>query len=32
MSKNKIDDEIYDLYDEYCHGYIDRRQFFPSDQ
>lgn len=23
-----IDDSIYDLYDEYCHGYISRRQFF----
>ncbi|MBT8099347.1 MAG: dienelactone hydrolase family protein [Gammaproteobacteria bacterium] len=28
MSEDQIDDEIYDLYDEYCHGYIDRRQFF----
>ena len=28
MDKNKIDDSIYDLYDEYCHGRIDRRQFF----
>jgi len=28
MSKEIIDDRIYDLYDEYCHGYIDRRQFF----
>jgi len=28
MSKDNIDDRIYDLYDEYCHGYIDRRQFF----
>ncbi len=25
---DKINDEIYDLYDEYCHGQIDRRQFF----
>jgi carboxymethylenebutenolidase len=25
---NNIDDRIYDLYDEYCHGRIDRRQFF----
>jgi carboxymethylenebutenolidase len=23
-----IDRRIYDLYDEYCHGYIDRREFF----
>ena len=28
MDNNKIDDCIYDLYDEYCHGHIDRRQFF----
>ena len=28
MTTEKIDDEIFDLYDEYCHGRIDRRQFF----
>ena len=28
MKKDEIDDRIYDLYDEYCHGRIDRRQFF----
>ena len=28
MRKDNIDDRIYDLYDEYCHGRIDRRQFF----
>lgn len=28
MTKDKIDDRVYDLYDEYCHGFIDRRQFF----
>ena len=28
MKNNDIDDRIYDLYDEYCHGKIDRRQFF----
>src|SRR6187402_3233487 len=22
-----IDQRVYDLYDEYCHGYIDRREF-----
>ena len=22
-----IDKQVYDLYDEYCHGYIDRREF-----
>ncbi len=27
MNKNDIDDEIFGLYDEYCHGYISRRQF-----
>lgn len=28
MNKEEIAAEIYDLYDEYCHGKIDRRQFF----
>lgn len=28
MKKDQIDDRVYDLYDRYCHGYIDRRQFF----
>jgi len=28
MSSNDIDDQVFDLYDEYCHGKIDRRQFF----
>ena len=28
MSGKKIDNRVYDLYDDYCHGYIDRRQFF----
>ena len=28
MKNDDIDDRIYDLYDEYCHGRIDRRQFF----
>lgn len=28
MKKNDIDDQIYELYDEYCHGRINRRQFF----
>lgn len=28
MKNNDINDQIYDLYDEYCHGHIDRRQFF----
>jgi carboxymethylenebutenolidase len=23
----EIDQRVYDLYDEYCHGYIDRREF-----
>lgn len=25
---SQIDQRVYDLYDEYCHGYIDRREFF----
>lgn len=25
--KQKIDRRVFDLYDEYCHGYIDRREF-----
>ena len=28
MNDKKIDNRVYDLYDDYCHGYIDRRQFF----
>ncbi len=28
MSKENIDPRVYDLYDEYCHGRISRRQFF----
>jgi len=28
MSDRPIDDRVYRLYDEYCHGYISRRQFF----
>lgn len=28
MKTDEIDDRIYDLYDEYCHGHISRRQFF----
>ncbi len=27
MDKQAIDQRIFDLYDEYCHGYIDRREF-----
>jgi carboxymethylenebutenolidase len=23
----QIDQRVYDLYDEYCHGHIDRREF-----
>jgi carboxymethylenebutenolidase len=26
--KDTIDDRVYTLYDQYCHGFIDRRQFF----
>ena len=25
--QQKIDPRVFDLYDEYCHGYIDRREF-----
>ena len=28
MDQNQIDDQVFELYDEYCHGSIDRRQFF----
>ncbi|HEX7062790.1 MAG TPA: dienelactone hydrolase family protein [Woeseiaceae bacterium] len=28
MSKESIDPRVFDLYDEYCHGRISRRQFF----
>lgn len=28
MQQHEIDDQVFDLYDEYCHGVIDRRQFF----
>ena len=26
-TKQNIDPRIFDLYDEYCHGHIDRREF-----
>ena len=28
MTTSDIDKRVYDLYDEYCHGHIDRREFF----
>ncbi len=28
MNKGEIDPQVFDLYDEYCHGRIDRREFF----
>lgn len=28
MKQHEIDDQVFELYDEYCHGRIDRRQFF----
>jgi carboxymethylenebutenolidase len=27
MHQPEIDQQVFDLYDEYCHGYIDRREF-----
>ncbi len=27
MSQQDIDQRVFDFYDEYCHGYIDRREF-----
>ena len=27
MKSQEIDQQIYDLYDEYCHGKINRREF-----
>jgi carboxymethylenebutenolidase len=30
LSQDEIDQRVYDLYDEYCHGRIDRRAFLQS--
>jgi carboxymethylenebutenolidase len=27
MHQQEIDQQVFDLYDEYCHGYLDRREF-----
>jgi carboxymethylenebutenolidase len=27
MTKQEIEQQIFDLYDEYCHGFLDRREF-----
>ena len=27
MKSSKIDPRVYDLYDDYCHGRIERREF-----
>jgi carboxymethylenebutenolidase len=27
LTQNEIDQRVFDLYDEYCHGRIDRREF-----
>jgi carboxymethylenebutenolidase len=27
MTQSEIDQRVFDLYDEYCHGRIDRREF-----
>ena len=28
ITQQEIDQRVFDLYDEYCHGRIDRREFF----
>jgi carboxymethylenebutenolidase len=28
ITQREIDQQVYQLYDEYCHGGIDRREFF----
>ena len=28
MNQDEIDDQVFELYDEYCHGNMDRRDFF----
>jgi carboxymethylenebutenolidase len=28
MDQHRIDERVFELYDEYCHGVIDRREFF----
>ena len=27
LTQSEIDQRVFDLYDEYCHGAIDRREF-----
>ena len=27
LTQSDIDQRVFDLYDEYCHGHIDRREF-----
>src|SRR5438093_13566951 len=27
LTQSEIDQRVFDLYDEYCHGHIDRREF-----
>ena len=27
ITQPEIDQQVFDLYDEYCHGHIDRREF-----
>ena len=27
LTQDRIDQRVFDLYDEYCHGHIDRREF-----
>ena len=30
LTQAEIDQRVFDLYDEYCHGRIDRREFLSS--
>ena len=29
LTQAEIDQRVFDLYDEYCHGRLDRREFLP---
>ncbi len=32
LTQDWIDQRVYDLYDEYCHGRLDRRSFLQKPQ